>query len=134
MLIDVDTGFDVELAELLFAAVGAGKEDDCEFCEVETAGVELEILSELEFALAEIGGEEIVAGDDIPPAILPAVLDMVFGSWWKNESKSDSCAPLFESARVKACLAATSPINSPKSERHSAAIGVINERFLLYLF
>ena len=81
MLIDVDTGVGGELAALIDVDEGADNEGDCEFEEVEPPGAELEILSELEFELAEIVGEEIVAGDEIPPAILPAVLDLVLGSW-----------------------------------------------------
>lgn len=137
MLIEPDTGFDARLA----AALAAAESEDvlalvetekgaepvgCEFgADWATLEDEFEMLNALEPGLAIC--EEIVAGEEMPPAILPAVPDMVVGSWLKNVSNSESCAPLFESARVKACLAATNPINNPKSERQRAAIGVINE-------
>jgi hypothetical protein len=72
-------------------------------------------------------GSETVGGEEIPPAILPAVLDKFAGSCSKNESSSDKCAPLLESARVSPYLAAISPINNPNNEKHNAVIGVINK-------
>jgi len=78
------------------------------------------------FSVTEIAGAgETVAGVEIPSAILPAVPDIVVGRRSKKVSNSESCAPLMESARVKAYRAATRPISNPKSDRHNAAMGVI---------
>lgn len=77
MLIEVDTGFDAAL-EALFDT--ADDDDEFEFCGVETLAAELDILNEPELEPAETAGEEIVAGDEMPPAILPVVPGMELGS------------------------------------------------------